>query len=426
MKKVLMIAYEFPPIGGVGIIRTLKFSKYLSKFGWSPHVLTVKNRDRIDTSPGYDSIPENVQAYRSYNILNNLSLVEAGFRRLGIISKIVIPDAYIGWIPMAVQKGKKIIEKENIDVIYVTCSPFSSALIGAKLKALTGLPLVIDFRDSWTIDPHYPDYLFDFLEILDEKWEKYVFSSADFILTATEGIKDGYLEKYPFIESKIVCVTNGFDTTDIPAYVKPFDKFTVTYTGFFYGVQSPEYFFEALEIILKNNLIPEDEIQFLWAGRDAPFVQNLMKHYHIENICNYIGLVSKKEADELLYRSQMLLFVIGYSDKISLKSTLTGKIFPYLASGKPILTLVPDGPAKDMIYKYSDNSYIIHSENSTDYINQIIDAICNEFEIWKNKKNIINNSEKNTTFRSLYNYETLTKNVANIFNAISSKKDEKI
>lgn len=420
MKKVLMIAYEFPPIGGVGIIRTLKFSKYLSKFGWDPYVLTVKNRDRIDTSIGSDSIPEDVRVYRSYNLLNNLSIIEAGFRRLGIISKIIIPDAYIGWSPMTIIKGKQIIEKENIDLIYVTCSPFTSALIGAKLKAATGIPLVIDFRDSWTINPHYCNYLLNFLKKIDGMWEKHVFGSSDFILTATDGIKDDYLKKYPFVQSKILSIPNGFDYADVPESIVPFDKFTITYTGFFYGVQSPELLFAALDVILKNNLISENEIQFLWAGRDTSFVHDLIGHYHIENICSYIGLVSKKEADELLYRSQMLFFVIGQSEDISLKSTLTGKIFPYLSSGKPILAVIPDGPAREMILEYSDRSYIIDLERSLDCINEIVGAIMHEYKIWKSGVDTEILSDRTRIFRSKYNYEALSKKVADVFDMVSS------
>ena len=101
MKKVLVVSYYYPPIGGVGMVRTLKFTRYLPESGWFPHVLTVKNRDRFYTSLGYDGIPEQVAVHRSWNILNNLSVVEGGLRRLKITSQVLVPDAYCGWIPLS-------------------------------------------------------------------------------------------------------------------------------------------------------------------------------------------------------------------------------------------------------------------------------------------------------------------------------------
>lgn len=327
MKKVLMISYFYPPLGGVGVIRTLKFTKYLPKFGWRPYVLTVKNRDRFYTSVSSDEIPDHVKVYRSMNILNNLSIFEGGLRRLGVKSQILVPDAYIGWVPLTVRRAEKIIKEDNIDLIYVSCPPHSQSLIGANLKSITGIPLVIDFRDAWTLNPYSTNYLLKSLENLNEKLEKNVFESADYIVTATEGIKSDYISKYPFIKQKITTIFNGFDLDDIPKNITTFNKFTIVYTGSFYGVRSPELFFAALEKILKNDLISKDKFQFLWAGRDVLFVHELAREYEIEDIVNYIGLVSKKEADELLYKSHLLFLLIGSTDEVSQNTTLTGKIF---------------------------------------------------------------------------------------------------
>ena len=410
MKKVLMISYNFPPIGGVGIIRTLKFAKYLPKFGWCPYVLTVKNRDLFYTDKGSDKIPDQVHVYRSRNLLNNLSIFEGGLRKLGITSKILIPDAYIGWINNSVRLGIKIINEENIDLIYVSCPPYSSAIIGARLKEITGIPFIIDFRDAWTLNPYTTNYLFNSLEKKNNQLEKEVIESADHIITATDGIKTDYVAKYPFTKSKITNILNGFDLEDIPSSVTTFNKFTIAYTGFFYGKQTPELLFAALGEIVKNNLIPKDKLEFRWAGRDAVFVHKLIEKYKIHPIVNYMGLISKKDADEILYRSHLLFFVIGNTDEVSQNSTLTGKIFPYLASGRQILAIIPDGSAKELIEKYSDN-YIITSGN----VDEIVDAILDSYNQWENDQKCYTMTRKTEQFREHFNCETLTKHLGGIF-----------
>lgn len=416
MKKVLVIAYYYPPIGGVGIIRTLKFTKYLPESGWMPYVLTVKNRDRFYTDYGGDEIPDHVQIYRSWNILNNLSVVEGGLRRIGVHSKFLIPDAYLGWIPVAVNMGKEIIEEEGIDLIYVSCPPHSSSLIGARLKEITGVPFVLDLRDAWMLNPYAGQYLFSSLKKTDENLEKFVFKSADFIITATDGIKSDYVMKYPFVKSKISTIMNGFDLDDVPINIHPSEKFIIVYTGFFYGTRTPNLLFAALNIILTNKLIPEEKIEFLWAGRNAPFVHNLAERYHIQSIVKYIGVVSKKEADELLYRSHLLFFVIGSTEEISQNTTLTGKIFPYLASGTPILAVVPEGSAKKLLEKYSDSSYIITSGN----VDEVVGAILNAYTAWQSGMTVNKSSSKTEEFRRCYNYKTQTQQLAGIFDELIS------
>lgn len=422
MRKILVISYFYPPLGGVGIIRTLKFTKHLPKFGWSPHVLTIKNRDYFYTSLGHDNIPSQVSVHRSWNILNNLSIFEGGIRRLKINSQILVPDAYCGWIPMTIKSGVKIIKSEKIDLIYASCPPFSSALIGMKLKKQTGLPLVIDLRDAWTLNPYSGHYLLPFIKKLDERFERQVLDSANFIITATEGIKNDYVKKYPSIQYKIKYILNGFDNSDIPTNITPFNKFTILYTGFFYGARTPELFFEALNKILESGRIPNDKIQFLWAGPNAPFVFDLSKEYNIDRNIKYIGLISKKDADKLIYQSHLLYFIIGNTENETYNTTLTGKIFPYLASGKPILAEIPSGAASDMINKYSNNSYIISSGNSDEIANAIVQCYTN----WNSGIETPILSEKTLEFRKEYNFENLSQKLSEILNNVLSDRKEAV
>jgi len=176
-------------------------------------------------------------------------------------------------------------------------------------------------------------------------------------------------------------------------------------------VQTPEPLFAALEKILERGLIPEADLWFIWAGRDAPFVHRLAEQYHITPIFSYIGMLSKNEADRLLYRSHLLFLTIGMSDNVSQGTVLTGELFPYLASGVPILAVIPDGNAKKMLEKYSENSYVIPSGD----IDEITDPILDAYAIYRSGKCAANTSEKTLAFRNKYNFRRLTGELSEIF-----------
>lgn len=414
MKNALLVAYEYPPIGGIGIIRSVKFSKFLPGFGWHPHVLTVRNPDRFYTTITNEPVPSGVTVHRVRNPLNNLSMVEGALRRLHLPSRAIVPDVYRGWVGPAIRQGRRIIDEQSIDLIYVTVSPFSSAEIGVRLKQETGLPLVIDLRDAWTLAPNPIEYLHDGLRKRDERSEERAIRTADRIVTATEGIAEQYAEKYSFASDKIIPILNGFDCDDIPQDTVSFSKFTITYTGFFYGAQSPETFVKALERIVKTDLIPAEQLRFLWAGRDAPWVRAMFRDAGIDRIVTYLGLVPKAEADALLYRSHLLFFLLGENERVSQTRILTGKIFPYLASGQPILALVPHGDAEKLIDEYSDDSVII----TPDSVDDVVSGIVNAYHRWRTGVTRQPLSDRTREFRRRFNYRERTRELAAVFDSL--------
>jgi len=156
MRRVLMVAYYFPPVASVGVFRVVKFAKYLPKFGWNPIILTVRNHDlnMVGVNPNFvrDRL-DYVKVFRAFGVPLGW-IAKAGRLRLNY-RWFVIPDTFVGWLPFAVTAGKKIIEKENVDVIYATCPPPTNLLIGAMLKRKTGKPLVVDYRDLWVANPFF-------------------------------------------------------------------------------------------------------------------------------------------------------------------------------------------------------------------------------------------------------------------------------
>ena len=163
--NILMICYYYPPLVDVGCKRSAAFSKYFQKYGWKPVVLSVKNPDKMYCSIGNDEPPQGVHTEYSYSGVNMYNFLG---KLNGLLSRILkafgielrrnyfydifcIPDVFWGWIPLTIIKGLSLIKRHNIDVIYVSCSPFSAAFIGICLKAITRNQLILDFRDIYAL-----------------------------------------------------------------------------------------------------------------------------------------------------------------------------------------------------------------------------------------------------------------------------------
>jgi glycosyltransferase involved in cell wall biosynthesis len=418
-RRVLFLAYEYPPLGGVGIVRTTQFAKYLPRCGWQPSVLTVQNPDRFYTTEGGDRGPRGVTVHRAFNPLNNLSVVEGGLRRLRLDRKVFVPDVYGGWAWSAARVGTDLVRREEISVVYATCPPYSTALAGARIAATTGVPLVVDLRDAWTLSPYAPSYLFPWQRRREERLESVVLETAAHVVTATDAIREDYERTYPEIRDRISTVLNGFDPELLPAHVQPFPRFTIAYTGFFYGAQSPESFLDALSVVLHEHRVPPGDLRFVWAGRDAPFVRQLARDRGLEEVVEYLGLLPKPEADALLARSHLLFFLLGENDRVSQRRVLTSKLFPYLASGRPILALVPEGDAMEMIRTYSPSSFLVSPGDVDGIAGAIVEAYGRYRHAGTSRV-----SDQTARFRREYSVEARTRELAAIFDGITSPKTD--
>ena len=416
MKNALLVAYEYPPIGGIGIIRSLKFSKYLPAFGWHPHVLSVRNPDRFYSTLTHEPVPDGVTVHRSWNVANNLSVVEGALRRIGVRSRPIVPDAYVGWVPDTVRAGRRIIRDHEIDLIYVSVSPFSACRIGTRLKAETGLPLVIDFRDAWTLAPNPIGYVHPALRRRNERLEEEAFRAADRIVTATVGIAEQYAAKYPFAAEKLVPILNGFDCDDLPREVEPFSKFTIAYTGFFYGAQSPETFARALGRIVREGLIPVDEARVPLGrarrplgARDAQARGGRPRR----PVCRARPQGRSRRPPRPLPPP----LLPGRGERAREPGAdPDGQDLPYLASGRPILAIVPPGDARDLIKAYAGDATILENGD----VDGVVDAILDAFARWKAGTLPADAGPRTEEFRRRYNYRVRTGELAAVFDEVSS------
>ncbi|HRI85521.1 MAG TPA: glycosyltransferase family 4 protein [Ignavibacteria bacterium] len=377
MKKILIISYYWPPGGGAGVQRILKFVKYLPSNGFKPYVVTVDAEKAsypvIDNSLNAE-VPAEAEIYRTdtfepfglYSKVVGKKSIPTGFSNEsepGLLQKMsrfirgnfFIPDARRGWINFAFNEACRLIEKEKIDTVITTSPPHSAQLAGLKLKKKYGINWIADLRDPWTDIYYYKEFKhLPFAERLDKKYERLVLENADRIITVSSDLKRMFRKKSEKIdENKIIIIPNGYDEEDFNNLKKSDDaqsEFIISYTGTLAESYNPIIFFDALKKVIIEN--PEINIKLRFIGSPADSLMNIIREMSMSNNLEVIPTVSHEKSVEYLNESTILLLVIP--DVKNDRGILTGKLFEYLASGKTILCIGPeDGEAASVIKECS-------------------------------------------------------------------------
>lgn len=388
MKKVLIIAYYWPPAGGAGVQRVLKYAKYLPQFGWEPIILTVNSPDSpIEDLSLLNDVSPNTKIYKTnalepFNLYKKLTGKKADEKISSDIlvdkSKssftekfsrwvrlnIFIPDAKIGWIPYAVKNGLKIINKEKIDLIFSSSPPHTVQIIAKKLAEKSKLKWVVDFRDPWLELIHYQaNTRLKFVMNYEAKLEREVLTKADSIITVSNVIKEMFFNKVS--RSDVHVIPNGFDETDIKVAQKDSkDQFIVTYTGIISDTKIPTPLFSAVKKMKSEGI---HNIKLVFAGSICEKCFEAVKTFNLEEVFEYKGYLPHSESVKLLSKTTILLLLI---DNIpNNKGILTGKLFEYLGSKKPIFAIGPtDGDANKIIINTNSGEMINHLEDEKAYI----------------------------------------------------------
>jgi len=409
MKRVLVVAYHYPPLGGGGVFRTLSFTKYLPHFGYQPYVLTAKNPMYSTRDPTLTKkIPPEVKVYRTFSLEHRI--LRAPRRLLHINLKwLYVPDENIGWLPTAVFTGVNLIKRENISAIYATSPAWTSLLIGFLLKKKTKKPLIIDYRDPWT-DNIFIKYPTKVHRLIERKMEEKVLSQADFVTVATESIKNRLIERYPFVKSKIKTITNGFDPDDfenLRSYPKD-DKFRVTFIGSIYGLLTARPFLSAMKELFEENGELKEKMEAVFVGNYGRETPLLVKEFGLEENVKLVSYRPHKECLELMMNSQALLLLIT-AEGPGGEGILTGKLFEYIASRKPIIAIAPTkGLAAKIIESLGAGAVVSPRD-----VPLVKKALSKFYEQWA----------RGETFRvegniDLYSREFLTQQLAQIFDKV--------
>lgn len=362
--RVLVITYYWPPSGGAGVQRALKFVRYFPEFGINPVVLTVdpEKASYPVTDPTLaKDIPSTVEvvmtnSFEPLNILSSLmgkkNVPYGGFANANKESKtqkllrwirgnFFIPDARVGWVKYAYKEAVRLIEAEKINHVLISSPPHSSQLIGLKLKQrFPGIKWIADMRDPWTDIYYYKDLLHSSYSAgKDAGYEKEVLEKADAVIVVSEAIKRTFCGKSgKIIPDKIHVVPNGFDEEDFPVGVQPEEEqFTIAYVGTMADTYRPEVFFEVFSTLVKKH--PDKKLKFRFVGNAPWTLQKITESYGIAQHCEWNGHVTHDEAIHQMQTANMLLLIIP--DAPGAEGILTGKLFEYIGAGRPILGIGP-------------------------------------------------------------------------------------
>jgi glycosyltransferase involved in cell wall biosynthesis len=368
MRKLLVITYYWPPAGGAGVQRWLKFSKYLPRYGWEPVILTVDPQfaayPALDASLVKD-ISENIEVHRTkatdwfrLYTSDKLKVPSGGFAvnpdnsPKGKISRFIrgnffIPDPRRGWNKFAFRKACELIETREISHIVTTSPPHSTQLIGLRLKKrFPEINWISDLRDAWTDIYYYNLFYPTFIsKSIDRHFEKGVLHNADQIITVGNNLAKTFISKKAGIDSKIYIIPNGYDEEDFEGISPQLpDKFTITYTGMLSEAYPMEGFLSALAMLEKDGL----DFLLRFAGIIPETLRLKINSFISSTKTEFISYIPHLGAIKLMARSSVLLLIIPETGKSA--SITPGKLFEYLASGKPVVCLGPhDGDAADIL-----------------------------------------------------------------------------
>ncbi|MDM7926683.1 MAG: glycosyltransferase, partial [bacterium] len=364
--------YYFPPSGGAGVQRALKFVKYLRDFGWEPVVLTV--REDADFPARDESLLSEVPAgvevvrtgifepyglYRKWtgkagnaaiDIETNTGGKQSGIReRVAdlVRSTFFIPDARCFWKPSALAAAEGILKRRKVDAIVSTAPPYTCHLIAESIRRRHGIPWVADFRDSWVGWLSAPDRWW-LPNRVDRALESKVLRNADRILAVSEGVRSDLSSRNPDIPAgKWRILTNGFDAADFSGLdPKPdADRFVITYTGSLYGKRDPSALLRACRSLAERRPDLAEKLLIRFIGRVDSTTLDAFRA--LGRMFEHVAYVPHGESLKALLESSALLLVI---DTAAAAGTIvTGKVYEYLGAGRPILALAPEGDAARLI-----------------------------------------------------------------------------
>lgn len=373
LRPVLVVSYYFPPSGGPGVQRVLKFVRYLPACGYRPVVLTVPetaafplldpslaaeipSEARIVRSP----IREFYGLYRaaaggsgsggSENLVTTARRSDGLRGRLlqGLRAALFIPDGRMGWLRGGTREGLRAIRAEGVEAIFASGPPFTAHWIARRLADRTGLPLVLDFRDPWTHAPFYP-HRPAISRRLDERLEQSCVQRADAVLTVNRDIRDDLLARHSGLDpARFHVLPNGYDPADFAGRIwAPRPEWTLTHAGTLPGDCFPGGFTGALGRLLVEDPEVADRLRIRIIGRRNPELERRLAEPPLGKLVRLEGYLPHAESVQALLESRLLLLFIEDGPRAA--GIITGKLFEYLGSGAPVLALAPEGEAAELI-----------------------------------------------------------------------------
>jgi hypothetical protein len=428
-KKILIISYYWPPAGGPGVQRWLKFVKYLPDFGWEPTVFIPENPSYpiVDETLQKD-VPKNLKMIKTkiwepYQLAEKFGKDNKKFKagqfdvgenqswkaKLSIFVRgnFFIPDARVFWVKPSVEFLEKYLKVNHYDVLVTTGPPHSLHLIGLILKKkLPDLKWIADFRDPWTEISYYKHL--KLTKIADKKHRKLeseVFKNADVTLATSYTDAENFRKK----GANAFCITNGFDVdasttlsvTEENSKTLPLSnsttKFTLSYIGVLEQLRNPEILWETLNVLVQENADFKNDFELKFVGRLDDKILQKIENSVLKSNLTYLGYQTHDVALKHMQDSSVLLMT-NFPQESS-KGIIPGKIFEYLATGKTILSFGPkDADVEKILIETKAGKHFGYEAKEN-----LKKFILESYENWKsgmlnqNSENIEQFSRKNLT-----------------------------
>jgi len=390
MKKILLIAYHFPPDAAMGAVRPAKFVRYLPQFGWEPIILTVKDKyfgvldqtlaDANSTLPMvvrtgmlrhpsyyYRKLKRMFRMDRGNSDVSGcFSLWQLKNARHAFNSLLSFPDEQAGWLPFAVIRGMKVIRQEGVGILMTSGPPHSVHLIGACLSKLARIPWIADFRDPW-LDSclNQREVQSSSSQKLERRVEAWVISQAALIMTTTKQFTDRLGSRFPEYREKIITIPNGYDPDEFSKIRRGKEKhFTISYTGSIYHRRNPEPVLHAISELIKGNYMDPNRVVIRFIGpynEGARKVANLLiARYGLTGIVEVLPWLPRHHALEMMMRSHVLLLL---AEDQPLQ--IPGKVYDYLGAGSDILAITENGATADLLREVGTGVVISPGDHQT-------------------------------------------------------------
>lgn len=357
MKRVLVIAYYWPPSGGSGVQRWVKFCKYLPQEGWQPVVFAPENADYPSLDPSLEAdLPKDLEvlrgriwepyaAYRKLlggkNASTQVTEISSGKKTwkqrlsLWIRANLFVPDPRVGWVKPSVKTLKAYLAEHPVDVIVTTGPPHSVHLIGLQLHKALGIPWIPDFRDPWS-----RMYYLKYLPMTEKTWKKLcrqeqtVLDSCSTVLACTPLVQEEFQAQ---THTPVACITNGFDEADFAERLLPrWDgHFNITHTGLFAADGNPLALWKVLGILAASEPGFREDLRIRLVGKVDKEILESIKAAGLS--ANVVALGPQNHATAILEQRAATILILPMRNDAQYRPILPGKLFEYLAARRPIL-----------------------------------------------------------------------------------------
>ena len=426
MKKVLIIAYYWPPAGGPGVQRWLKFVKYLPENGIQPYVYVPENPTypiidlALEKEVATKAIVIKKRIFEPYGLASFFSKkstqkISSGIipnqRKQSLLQKMLlwvrgnafVPDARVLWVKPSIKFLEKYIQEHKIETIITTGPPHSLHLIGLGLKEKLDLKWIADFRDPWTTIGYHNE-----LKLSASSQKKHIALESKVLHTADSILVTSATTKKEFqllTQKPIHVITNGYDVEQFEKLPLD-DKFTMAHIGSFLSQRNPRILWKCLKEIIKENPSFKEDFQLKLIGSVSQEVLETITEFRLDSFVNNLGYLSHNEAVSQQRSSQVLLLIEINSE--ATKNIIPGKLFEYMVSERPILALGPENSDFETIIK-STNTGVFHQYDEYDELMQTI------LEFYAKYKT--NSLKVQAVGLQQYSRKNLTKQLAEVINS---------